>query len=161
MVYPPSQADVFQRMVSKYEFAASRGDDIEMRRANQVFEIPEVCLVGLKIIALRLEPETLESHVVDEYVRGAGSIGSILKIEVAPIQRQGVAIGIERERRKSPVVMVHDQFSIRRFEKYLRQRPRRQKWIEHHQGQPSGVVEQNHHQRGCQERGQIGPSTGW
>src|SRR6202171_6709972 len=112
-----------------------------MLLANQVFEILEVCLVGLKIIALRLDPETLELLVVDEDVRGARSIGSILKIEVASIQRQGVAIGIERERRKSPVVMVHDQFSIRRFEKYLRQRPRRQKWIEHHQGQPSGVVE--------------------
>src|SRR6202521_1243374 len=132
MVYPPSQADVFQRMGSKYEFAASRGDDIEMLPANQVFEIPEVCLVGLKIIALRLDPETLELRVVDEDVRSAGSIGSILKIEVASIQRQGVAIGIERERRKSPVVMVHDQFSIRRFKEPLRQRPRRQKWIEHH-----------------------------
>src|SRR5258708_16033541 len=138
-------------MVSKYEFAPSRSDDIEMVPANQVFEIPEICLVGLKIIALRLEPETLESHVVDENVRGAGSIRSILKIEVASIQRQGVAIRIERERRKSPVVMVHDQFSIRRFKEHLRQRPRRQKRIETHQGQASGVVEQNHHQTGCQE----------
>src|SRR3981189_1226262 len=122
-------------MVSKYQFAATRGDNIEILPANQVFEIPEVCLVGLKIIALRLEPETLESHVVDEDVGGAGDIRSILKIEVASIQRQGVAIRIERERRKSPVVMVDDQFSIRRFEEHLRQRPRRQKWIEHHQGQ--------------------------
>src|ERR1700687_5692776 len=108
MVYPLSQAEMFQRMVSKYELAASRGDDIEMLPVNQVFEIPEVCLVGLKIIALRLDPETLELLVVDEDVRGARSIGSILKIKVASIQRQGVAIGIERERRKSPVVMVHD-----------------------------------------------------
>ncbi len=56
--------------------------------------------------------------------------------------------------------MVHDQFSIRRFKDHLRQRPRRQKWIEHHQRQASGVVEQNHHQRGCQERAQIDPSKG-
>src|SRR5258708_13475061 len=99
-------------MVSKYEFAPSRSDDIEMVPANQVFEITEVCLVGLKIIALRLDPDTLESRVVDEDVRGAGSIGPILKIEAATIQRQGVAIGIERERRKRPVIIFPVQFSI-------------------------------------------------
>src|SRR5882762_5821189 len=99
---------MFQTALSKYQFAATHSAGIQILLANQVFEIPKVCLVGLKIIALRLKPETLESHVVDENVRGAGSIGPILKIEVASIQRQGVAIGIEGERRKSPVVMIHD-----------------------------------------------------
>src|SRR5438094_5651094 len=72
-------------------------------------------LIGHKIIALRLLPKALEAGIVDEHVWGAGSIGSVFKIEVAPVQVQRVAIRIERDRGKGPVIMVYDQSSVGRL----------------------------------------------
>src|SRR5216683_8273445 len=145
-------------MVSKYDFAAARSDDFEMILANQIFELLELRPVGHKIKALRSEPKTLESRVVNEYVPSARCVGAILEIEVTPIQDQNVPIYIKRYGRQSPVIMVHDQLSLRRLQQRFRKGPRRQKGIEHHHRQPCGMVKQNHHQRLCQERTQINPS---
>src|SRR6267142_446522 len=117
----------------------------------------KVGLVRYKIIALRLMPKALKSRIVDENVPSAGSIGSIFKVEIASVQCQGFAVDIERDRRKSPVVVFRDQFTIWDLKKRLGYWPRRQEGIEYHQGQPSGVVKQNHHQRRCQECAQIHP----
>src|SRR5260370_20171792 len=104
------------------------------------------------MVAFRLIPKALKSRVVDENVPRAWSIRSVFKIEIAPVQCQGFAVDIERDRRKSPVVAFGDQFPIRSLKKRLGYWPGGQKGIEHYEGQPSGVVKQDHHQRACQER---------
>jgi len=81
---------------------------MQMILAYQFFEVLKFGLESDKIIAVRLVPETLESRIVDENVRGAWSIRSTLEIEVAPVQIEGVTIGIVRDRRESQVVMVYD-----------------------------------------------------
>ena len=63
--------------------------------AYQFFEMLKLGLVSDKIIAVRLVPETFESRIVDENVRSAGSIRSIFKIEIAPVQIEGVAVRIK------------------------------------------------------------------
>src|SRR5437667_12489535 len=97
-------------------------------------------LIGHKIIALRLLPKALEAGIVDEHVWGAGSIGSVFKIEVAPVQVQRVAIRIERDRGKGPVIMVYDQSSVGRLEKCFDQWPRREEWIDDHHASSDAVI---------------------
>ena len=151
---------MFERMVRENEFAAPSSHDFEMILANQIFELLEVWLVGHQIVARRVEPKALKSGIVNEDVRSARCIRTVLQIEVTPIQNQDVARYIKRYGRQSPVIMVHDHLSIRRSLEHFRQWPRRQKWIEHHQCEASGVVEQDHHQPGCQERPHINPPEG-
>src|SRR5207302_11323362 len=145
---------LLQLMVSKNEFTAPGSDDFEMILANQIFELLELWLVGHEIVAFGVEPESLESDVVNEDIGSARCIRAVFQIEITPIQNQDVALYIKCYGKQRLVIWVHDQLSIRRFEEHFRQWPRRQKWIEHHQGQASGVVKQHHHQRGRQERAQ-------
>src|SRR5437762_12162304 len=116
-------------------------------------------LIGHKIIALRLLPKALEAGIVDEHVWGAGSIGSVFKIEVAPVQVQRVAIRIERERGKGSVIMVYDQSSVGRLEKCFHQWPRRQEWIEDHHGEAGADIKQNHSQHCRHERTYTDPTS--
>ena len=122
MVYQLYQASVSQRMVSKNEFAATCSDDFEMILANQIFELLESRLVGHKIVALRVEPQPLESGVVNEDARSARCIRALFQIEITPIQNQHVALYIKRYGRQSPVIMVHDQLSLRRFQQCFGER---------------------------------------
>src|SRR5260370_32471615 len=125
--------------------------------ANQFFQMSKARPKGYKIIALRLEPETLKSRIIDKDVARAGRIGSIFKVEIPSVQCQGFAVDIKCDRRKSPVVAFGDQFAIWSLKKRLGYWPGGQKGIEHYQGQPSGVVKQDHHQLACQERALIPP----
>jgi hypothetical protein len=122
MVYSLHQAGVFQRMVGKNKFTAPCSDDFEMISAYQVFEFLEIRLVGHKIVALRVEPEPLESRVVDEDVWSARGIRPIFKIKVASVQDQGVALYIKRYGRQCPVIMVHDQLSLGRLQQRFGER---------------------------------------
>src|SRR5260370_34230112 len=99
MAYLLYQAGAFQPIIGKTKFAASGSDDIDMILANQVFEMPEVCLLGYEIIALRLEPETLELRVVDENVRSPRCVGAIFEIVVAAIQYERIAVHVEYDGR--------------------------------------------------------------
>src|SRR5258708_38597489 len=102
MAYLLYQTGTFQRMIGKNKFAASGSDDIDMILANQVFEMPEVCLVGYEIIALRLEPETLELRVADENVRTPRCGGAIFESGLAASQDERTAGHVEDGGREAP-----------------------------------------------------------
>src|ERR1700741_3121640 len=157
MRYTLHRTASLQRLVRKEEFAAAFNDDVEMIPANQLFQMTDISPKRHKIIALRLEPKTLKSRIVDKDVPRAGRIGPIFKVEIASVQCQGFSVDVKRDGRKSPVVALGNQFPIRGLKKRLGNWPRCQKGIERHQGQPGGVVKQNHHQRGCQEGALISP----
>src|SRR5438046_10152880 len=106
MVYPSRETGVFQRMVSENEFAAHSSHDFEMILAKQIFELLEFWMVGHQIVAGRVEPKALESGVVNEDVRSARCIGTVLQIEVEPIQNQDVVWYINTHGRERPVNIV-------------------------------------------------------
>src|SRR2546430_17681426 len=103
-------------MVGKNEFATPSSDDFEMILTNQIFELLEPWQVSYEIVALRVEPKSLESRVINEDVRSARCIRAVFQIEITPIQNQDVSLYIKRYGRQSPVIMVHDQLSLRRFQ---------------------------------------------
>src|SRR5260370_25707846 len=125
--------------------------------ANQFFQMSKARPKGYKIIALRLEPETLKSRIIDKDVARAGRIGSIFKVEIPSVQCQGFAVDIKCDRRKSPVVAFRDQFAIWSLKKRLGYWPGGQQGIEHYEGQASGVGKQDRHQPPCPERAVIRP----
>src|ERR1700694_5684354 len=122
MVVPLYHAGVLQGMVSKNEFSTPCSDNFEMLLANQIFDLLQSWLVGHKIVALSVEPQPLESGVVNEDVRSAGCIRAVFQVEITPIQNQHVALYIKRYGRQSPVIMVHDQLSFGRFQQCFGER---------------------------------------
>src|SRR5215475_8398548 len=83
-------------MVRKHHFPPAGCNGSELIPPHQFLKIAEAIAVRQQVIPLRRFPPLLELLIVNENLKRARRVRSILQIEIPPIQDEGIAVRIKR-----------------------------------------------------------------